>query len=329
MSSSDTITVLIPRFNNRVVTMSWARTRRWKVSDFITSCSGNYLRTSRYASLISFPVFRLHLGTQEHGINGTPVDNDCIVGDVIRSGDRVVLLSSDDQNMNRRDLSYSVPPLFRRPEGITTEEEDEEEVPQSFIAEMLGDERDIGTQILESIEEHLPSTRTVSFNALNAMSLINAMFTGAVARRREAAALMSGEENPPVALLSGVRKVITRDTFIRVCPTVAVDSISEEEACTICISSLKSGSCGDEIRQMPNCSHKFHSECIVEWLTHNAITCPVCRAPAVTKIADYGYLGYGGREDEYTPAEGVSSVSAPPVTTGLHALTQGIFPRQG
>lgn len=134
---------------------------------------------------------------------------------------------------------------------------------------------------------------------------------------------------------TSVKKVITLAVFNRVCPVVSDEeiasqivgeqpgeiSILDQEAveddtigglqdsglgtCTICLSLLFNRTRGRrQLRRMPMCSHTFHESCLCEWLTKNAITCPVCREPAVTDMADYGYLGFGSGT-EFTPASRV------------------------
>ncbi|KAJ1418755.1 Zinc finger, RING-type [Sesbania bispinosa] len=58
-----------------------------------------------------------------------------------------------------------------------------------------------------------------------------------------------------------------------------------EDTCAICLNHLKME---DEVRELMNCYHVFHKECIDRWLehdhdneTHNP-TCPLCRAPLLS-----------------------------------------------
>nr|ACU14272.1 unknown [Glycine max] len=56
-----------------------------------------------------------------------------------------------------------------------------------------------------------------------------------------------------------------------------------EETCAVCLSQL---SVEDEVRELMNCYHVFHRECIDRWLEHehenHSATCPICRAPLLS-----------------------------------------------
>ncbi|CAM0880382.1 unnamed protein product [Alopecurus aequalis] len=44
--------------------------------------------------------------------------------------------------------------------------------------------------------------------------------------------------------------------------------------CAVCLSELADG---DKVRELPNCGHAFHVECVDAWL-RSRTTCPLCRA---------------------------------------------------
>ncbi|KAH9624973.1 hypothetical protein KSS87_018294 [Heliosperma pusillum] len=52
-------------------------------------------------------------------------------------------------------------------------------------------------------------------------------------------------------------------------------STNQDKICSICLSDYN---INDTIKFLPECLHKFHSECIDEWLRVKAV-CPICRSP--------------------------------------------------
>ncbi|RDY07324.1 putative E3 ubiquitin-protein ligase RHA1A, partial [Mucuna pruriens] len=56
-----------------------------------------------------------------------------------------------------------------------------------------------------------------------------------------------------------------------------------EDTCAVCLSQMNPE---DEVRELMNCYHVFHRECIDRWVeheheNHNA-TCPLCRSPLLS-----------------------------------------------
>ncbi|KAJ6361779.1 hypothetical protein OIU78_002238 [Salix suchowensis] len=57
------------------------------------------------------------------------------------------------------------------------------------------------------------------------------------------------------------------------------------DTCAVCLSQLRDE---DEVRELRNCCHVFHKDCIDRWVDHdhehdeNHNTCPLCRAPLLT-----------------------------------------------
>ncbi|OLY84881.1 putative E3 ubiquitin-protein ligase RHA2B [Smittium mucronatum] len=54
---------------------------------------------------------------------------------------------------------------------------------------------------------------------------------------------------------------------------VVIEIDSEDDDCLICFEKIE---VGDKVRQLP-CSHRFHKECLDNWLTTRSYTCPNCR----------------------------------------------------
>ncbi|KAL9131541.1 MAG: hypothetical protein Q9217_000555 [Psora testacea] len=50
------------------------------------------------------------------------------------------------------------------------------------------------------------------------------------------------------------------------------------ERCLVCLEDYQ---VGEEVRQLAQCSHLFHRECIDEWLTTGRNSCPLCRGQGV------------------------------------------------
>ncbi|KAF5442056.1 hypothetical protein F2P56_036919 [Juglans regia] len=60
-------------------------------------------------------------------------------------------------------------------------------------------------------------------------------------------------------------------------------SVAHEMACSVCLNSVKRS---HEIRELSNCSHVFHRECLDRWVDEAQVTCPLCRTmllPAARK----------------------------------------------
>ncbi|GLT64653.1 hypothetical protein SLA2020_371320 [Shorea laevis] len=61
--------------------------------------------------------------------------------------------------------------------------------------------------------------------------------------------------------------------------------------CSVCLSDIEER---EEVRQLCNCCHAFHRECLDSWVDEGQVTCPVCRSllfPAETEAEQiiYGY----------------------------------------
>ena len=96
------------------------------------------------------------------------------------------------------------------------------------------------------------------------------------------------------------------------------DAADEEAAateCAVCLSVLEE----EEVaRQLPNCRHIFHVECVDKWLSSHS-TCPICRTEAEPRLQPEP------REPMVVMIGTVPSASAPPPTDGNNSshLTEG------
>ncbi|XP_010503038.1 PREDICTED: E3 ubiquitin-protein ligase RHA1B-like [Camelina sativa] len=70
-------------------------------------------------------------------------------------------------------------------------------------------------------------------------------------------------------------------------------SASISDTCAVCLGDLEDD---DEIRELRNCTHVFHRDCIDRWLDYecrgggdeddNHRTCPLCRTPLLPSFSD-------------------------------------------
>lgn len=61
------------------------------------------------------------------------------------------------------------------------------------------------------------------------------------------------------------------------------DGDDGEPICTVCLSRLEGG---HEIRELWNCSHVFHVECLDRWVDQRHMTCPLCRSSLLPEEED-------------------------------------------
>ncbi|GLJ14557.1 hypothetical protein SUGI_0235640 [Cryptomeria japonica] len=57
--------------------------------------------------------------------------------------------------------------------------------------------------------------------------------------------------------------------------------IEEDFVCAVCLRSFEED---DEIRELCNCCHIFHRNCLDKWIDVNEDTCPFCRCPLLPPI---------------------------------------------
>ncbi|KAH9309757.1 hypothetical protein KI387_037668, partial [Taxus chinensis] len=55
------------------------------------------------------------------------------------------------------------------------------------------------------------------------------------------------------------------------------ENLKEGLECPVCLTEFEKN---EKLRALPNCNHRFHTECINMWL-HSHITCPLCRTKVI------------------------------------------------
>lgn len=55
---------------------------------------------------------------------------------------------------------------------------------------------------------------------------------------------------------------------------IARNSDQYQPICTVCLTGFR---LDDEVRELGNCCHAFHKECIDQWIDIGKVTCPLCR----------------------------------------------------
>lgn len=296
------------------------------VSHLLTTICQRAVREVRYANLLIQPTFSLYSP-------GRPaLLSEALINDELIPGSLVLALTDEEARTFLSTESADAVPTFSAPSTTLLSrmsvsrinaryEELMRRTPAQVQLQAPEDEEDED----EGDEEYVAPETTPDIQ--RTMRLLTAM-------------LGMGSTNPGIitGTSQNIKKVINQETFLRVCPIMSQaeiaslttiteyqdPAVTEENdtiggpcdaglgACSVCLGLLVNRlKTPGEIRKMPNCSHFFHSHCLSEWLTHNAITCPVCREPAVTDRKDYGYLGYGTRAEEYTPATSISAAPAP------------------
>lgn len=99
----------------------------------------------------------------------------------------------------------------------------------------------------------------------------------------------------PVPEMQSVTRYLTTEQFQNACKTSdkLIDECMKDNKCAVCQEYLHSTEFSKEIVTINKCSHVFHKDCIVPWLSKN-ITCPLCRI----EIADEGNYSIDKHDDE-------------------------------
>ncbi|KAI9774640.1 MAG: hypothetical protein M1840_002889 [Geoglossum simile] len=100
-----------------------------------------------------------------------------------------------------------------------------------------------------------------------------------------------GPAKPPVATREEVNSAPgvfiingTRDSLIAEASNGERVQIPPGERCLVCLSDYEPK---EEVRQLTNCRHLFHRDCIDQWLTTGRNSCPLCRGQGVEEMEDW------------------------------------------
>ncbi|KAL1194048.1 Brassinosteroid-responsive RING protein 1 [Cardamine amara subsp. amara] len=106
----------------------------------------------------------------------------------------------------------------------------------------------------------------------------------------------------------GFKQPLFIEVFVKLTPKVfnlppssSAPSTKEselEKTCAICLENMSGGS--EDYFQMPNCSHWFHEDCIIEWIDRDNNSCPLCRQP----LDEEGESDEESESEEETEIEG-------------------------
>lgn len=70
------------------------------------------------------------------------------------------------------------------------------------------------------------------------------------------------------------------------------DDEDNEPTCAICLGNLAAQ---HKIRELVNCAHVFHVECIDKWVDSGQVSCPLCRADLLPEKEDDKWRSFLGR----------------------------------
>ncbi|CAN0900424.1 Brassinosteroid-responsive RING protein 1 [Linum grandiflorum] len=88
---------------------------------------------------------------------------------------------------------------------------------------------------------------------------------------------------------------------------VSKRSDDDVATCAVCLNSMMAE---DEVREMRNCCHVFHKDCIDRWIDHelddqeeeddesNRRTCPLCRTPLVTASQSLAWSAAAAQQEQ-------------------------------
>ncbi|XP_078435443.1 RING-H2 finger protein ATL66-like [Wolffia australiana] len=97
-------------------------------------------------------------------------------------------------------------------------------------------------------------------------------------RRQEAVVVASELGSGPGSIRSTLASGGLDRATIDALPVLVVSSPEEAAQCSICLSSMATG---QKMKLLPGCNHRFHPDCVDEWLKSQS-SCPLCRASPIS-----------------------------------------------
>jgi RING-H2 zinc finger protein RHA1 len=97
------------------------------------------------------------------------------------------------------------------------------------------------------------------------------------------------EDRPPASLVP-VPSHLTGEAIKKQLPVRRGGCfIGKDSVCVVCMNNMDSG---DEVRELCNCCHVFHKECLDVWIGQGQGTCPLCRSNlSPVRREELGVLG--------------------------------------
>lgn len=129
------------------------------------------------------------------------------------------------------------------------------------------------TITITGLQDLLKRITSVAMEALTHVGLLSnsqpSMYVDAVDRPSPSSAPL------PVHILS--ESIKKTGPVLKYCDFLEKFQVHEDEdrACVFCLEGFERN---HEIRELANCCHMFHRECVDSWVDEGQLTCPLCRS---------------------------------------------------
>ncbi|KAH7653492.1 Zinc finger RING/FYVE/PHD-type protein [Dioscorea alata] len=85
----------------------------------------------------------------------------------------------------------------------------------------------------------------------------------------------SSSLSPTTLSIKKQLKVVKFEEFMKMQRGAREFCEEEKHTCAVCLGSLEKS---DEVRELGNCKHGFHKQCIDKWVDLGHLSCPLCRS---------------------------------------------------